>query len=136
MTVKATLKDSSWICVKDLVEFRRSKDQLAMLVLMPLVWMVLFGFIFPSNNTVTNQPISVANVDGANNGTLGYMVYDALKNTNNTNGVPYFALSNATNTSESTAFDDIKNEIQNNTIMVWHHYTCESYDRHQEWKPM
>lgn len=118
MTVKTSLSDSIWICWKDLREFSRSKDQIIVLILYPILFMVIFGFIFPNNNTLTNQPIAVANMDGENNGSFGYLVYNALKATNNTNGDPFFALSNATTTSESAAFNYIKSEIQSNTIMA------------------
>jgi ABC-2 type transport system permease protein len=118
MTLISALEDCAWVCWKDLKEFSRSKDQVVMLVLYPLLFMVIFGFIFPNSNTVANQPIAVANLDGTNNGSIGYAIYDALNATNNTNGVPYFALKNATNTSEAAAFDSIKSEIQNKQIVA------------------
>src|SRR5271157_3637637 len=118
MTVKTALGDSAWICWKDLKEFSRSKDQMVMLVFYPLLFMLMFGFIFPNSNSVAKQPIAVANLDGVNNGSIGYIVYDALNATNNTNEVPYFALNNATNASESAAFDSIKGEIQSKQIVA------------------
>ncbi len=118
MTLKSALGDCGWICWKDLKEFGRSKDQVVVLVLYPILFMVIFGFIFPNNSNVTNQPIAVANLDGANNGIIGNVIYNGLSSINNTNGAHYFALNNATNTSESAAFDNIKNEIQNKQIIA------------------
>ena len=68
------------------------QKQVVVLVLYPILFMVIFGFIFPNNSNVTNQPIAVANLDGANNGIIGNVIYNGLSSINNTNGAHYFAL--------------------------------------------
>jgi ABC-2 type transport system permease protein len=57
------LKDSYHVMAKDLLEFRRNKMQLAALVMMPLIFLVMFGFIFPSGNTQQHMPMGIVNLD-------------------------------------------------------------------------
>jgi ABC-2 type transport system permease protein len=75
MKLKNVISHSFWICWKDLVEFSRSKMRVIMLVLMPLFMMSMVGFIFPSNNTISNQPVAIANMD------TGYEVHNPVNNT-------------------------------------------------------
>lgn len=63
MSMKQILSHSTWICWKDLLEFSRSKIRLVMLILMPLFMMLMVGFIFPSNNSINDQPVAIANQD-------------------------------------------------------------------------
>ncbi|MFX1385205.1 MAG: ABC transporter permease [Promethearchaeota archaeon] len=105
LKIISTLKHSFWICWKDLLEFRRSKLRLVMLILMPLFMMVMTGYIFPSSNTITNIPVAVANQDS---GPYGSIFYDSLKAANNKTHM--MVLSNATN------YDDIKLRIQDGVI--------------------
>ncbi|MFX1498240.1 MAG: ABC transporter permease [Promethearchaeota archaeon] len=105
MKIISTLRHSIWICWKDLLEFRRSKLRLVMLVLMPLFMMVMTGYIFPSNNTISNIPVAVANQD---NGLYGTIFYNALKTANNNTHM--MVLSNAKD------YDSIKLDIQDGKI--------------------
>nr|WP_243686786.1 ABC transporter permease [Methanobacterium formicicum] len=57
------VKDSYHVMAKDLLEFRRNKMQLAALVMMPLIFLVMFGFIFPSGNTQQHMPMGIVNLD-------------------------------------------------------------------------
>src|SRR5512137_1712483 len=101
MGVRRVLRHSAWICWKDLLEFSRSKLRLVMLVLMPLFMMVMVGFIFPTGNSITDQPIAVANQDLAVNGTaLGNSFVTQLETVSVQTGM--MKLSNA------SGFDDIK----------------------------
>ncbi len=105
MKLISTLKHSFWICWKDLLEFRRSKLRLVMLILMPLFMMIMTGYIFPSNNAITNIPVAVANEDI---GPYGKLFYDSLKSANNKTHM--MVLSDAIN------YDDIKLQIQDGKI--------------------
>ncbi len=103
--VKETLRHSLTICGKDLLEFSRSKIGLVMLVLMPLLMMVMIGFIFPSGTTISNAPVAVANLD---EGHLGATFVTNLDFINNQTGM--MELHNA------SGFDEIKTLIQNGDI--------------------
>lgn len=63
MDVIKIFKDSFHIMSKDMLEFRRNRMQLAALVVMPLIFLVMFGFIFPSGNAQTHMPIGIVNLD-------------------------------------------------------------------------
>ena len=63
MDVVKIMKDSYHVMAKDLLEFRRNKMQLAALVMMPLIFLVMFGFIFPSGNTQQHMPMGIVNLD-------------------------------------------------------------------------
>jgi ABC-2 type transport system permease protein len=103
------LRHSAWICWKDLLEFSRSKLRLVMLVLMPLFMMMMVGFIFPTGNSVSHQPVAIANQDAMVNGTsLGGNFVAQLEAVNDQTGV--MDLRNA------TGFDDIKTMIQEGKV--------------------
>jgi ABC-2 type transport system permease protein len=57
------LKDSYHVMAKDMLEFRRNRMQLAALIIMPLIFLVMFGFIFPSGNTQQHMPMGIVNLD-------------------------------------------------------------------------
>jgi len=63
MTVKTILKHSGRIAWKDLLELFRNRLGLVLLVVMPLFMMVMVGFIYPTNGTVTDLQIGVVNND-------------------------------------------------------------------------
>ncbi len=110
MGVRRIMRHSAWICWKDLLEFSRSKLRLVMLVLMPLFMMVMVGFIFPTGNSISDQPIAVANQDLAVNGTsLGDSFVTQLRAVSVQTGM--MELSNA------TGFDDIKQKIQDGDVV-------------------
>ena len=58
-----TLKGTFQITKKDLLEFIRDKLRIITFFLMPIFMMILVGFIFPSQNSLKNIPIGVANLD-------------------------------------------------------------------------
>ncbi|MFQ5951198.1 MAG: YhgE/Pip domain-containing protein, partial [Candidatus Geothermarchaeales archaeon] len=62
------LSHSLWIAWKDLVEFRRNRMGLFMLVLMPVFMMVMTGFIFPSGNVLNRVPVALVNLDEGSEG--------------------------------------------------------------------
>ena len=110
MGVKRVLRHSAWICWKDLLEFSRSRLRLAMLIIMPLFMMMMVGFIFPTGNSLSDQPVAIVNQDLAVNGTsLGSSFFVQLKAVNNQTGIM--------NLRDATGFDDIKTMIQDGTVV-------------------
>lgn len=63
MDVAKIFKDSFHVMSKDMLEFRRNRMQLAALFIMPLLFLVMFGFIFPSGATQTHMPMGIVNLD-------------------------------------------------------------------------
>ncbi len=63
MGARTILRHSGRIAWKDLMELFRNRLGLVLLVVMPLFMMVMVGFIYPSNGTVTNLQIGVVNED-------------------------------------------------------------------------
>ncbi len=63
MDAMKTLKDSYHVMAKDMLAFRRNRMQLAALFIMPLIFLVMFGFIFPSGNTQQHMPMGLVNLD-------------------------------------------------------------------------
>lgn len=63
MDVMKILKDSYHVMVKDLMELKRNRMSLAALFLMPLLFLVMFGFIFPTGNTQQHMPMGLVNLD-------------------------------------------------------------------------
>ena len=63
MTVKTILQHSFRIAWKDLTELFRNRLGLVLLIVMPLFMMVMVGFIYPSNGTITDLKIGVVNED-------------------------------------------------------------------------
>jgi len=109
MGVGRIFAHSGWICWKDLLEFSRSKIRLVMLVVMPLFMMVMVGFIFPSEDSLQDTPIALANQDlGGDKGSLGNAFVTQLETVNEQTGM--FELHPA------SGFDDIKDMIQKGDI--------------------
>ena len=78
---------------------------MVMLVLMPLLMMVVMGFIFPSGTSIHNAPVALANLD---EGPLGDAFVTQLEFLNSQTGM--MELHNA------TGFEEIKSRIQNGDI--------------------
>jgi len=109
MGVKRVLRHSAWICWKDLLEFSRSKMRLVMLVLMPLLMILMTGFIFPSGTSISHQPVAIANQDEAVDGvSFGNSFIENLTAVNNGTGM--MDISNA------TGFEEIKTMIQDGKV--------------------
>jgi ABC-2 type transport system permease protein len=109
MGVRRVLRHSAWICWKDLLEFSRSKLRVAMLIIMPLFMMMMVGFIFPTGNSLSHQPVALANQDEMVNGTsLGSSFVSQLEAVNNLTGVMDLR--------DATGFDDIKTMIQEGKV--------------------
>jgi ABC-2 type transport system permease protein len=110
MDVRRVLRHSAWICWKDLLEFSRSKLKVVMIVLMPLFMMMMIGFIFPTGDSISRQPIALANQDLTVNGTsLGANFVTQLETVNDQTGMMDLR--------DATGFDDIKTMIQDGKVM-------------------
>lgn len=57
------LKDSYHIMSKDLLALKRNRMSLAALIVMPIAFLVMFGFIFPGANTQTHMPVGIVDLD-------------------------------------------------------------------------
>jgi ABC-2 type transport system permease protein len=104
------ISSSFRIAWKDLLELFRNRLGLLMLVLMPLFMMVMVGFIYPSNNTLSNVPVALANQDTPYyNSTVGSQTFlSVLQGINNNTGMLTFT--NATGT------DEIKDMVQSGNV--------------------
>jgi ABC-2 type transport system permease protein len=67
MSVRDILSDSYHIMGKELLELTRNRMMLVLMVMMPLLMMIMFGFIYP-NNTDMPQNLPVAIVDLSHSG--------------------------------------------------------------------
>ena len=63
MGILKTLNDSYYVFIKEMIEFRRNKMELASLAIMPLIFLVMFGFIFPTGGSHENIPMGLVNLD-------------------------------------------------------------------------
>ncbi|MGE5574554.1 MAG: ABC transporter permease [Ignavibacteria bacterium] len=68
MTAKTVIQHSYRIAKKDLTELFRNRLGLVLLIVMPLFMMVMVGFIYPSNGTITDLKIGMVNEDSGFNG--------------------------------------------------------------------
>jgi len=108
MGVKRTLSHSLWIAWKDLLELTRVKMLLVMLVLMPLLMMLMVGYVFPSTSSINHLPVGLANLDAGNDNSASQIFVGQLEVINNSTGMM--------NLSSATSFADIKTKIQNGDI--------------------
>jgi ABC-2 type transport system permease protein len=110
MSAKALVSNSLRIAWKDLMELFRNRLGLVMLVLMPIFMMGMVGFIFPSNNSLNNVSVGLANQDaGFGGSTVGSQVFlTALNGINNKTGM--LEISNAAN------LDTLKESVQKGEI--------------------
>jgi ABC-2 type transport system permease protein len=110
MGAKTLLSHSLRIAWKDLTELFRNRLGLVLLILMPLFMMVMIGFIYPSNNTLSNVPVALANQDAPyHNSTVGSQAFlTVLQGINNSTGM--LTITNATGT------DEIKDLVQKGDV--------------------
>jgi ABC-2 type transport system permease protein len=101
MGAKQELSNALWITWKDLMELRRSKLRMAMMVLMPLIIMAMISFIFPSSSNVLNS-MTVATVNN-DTGMHGSYLLGNLTSIS--------ALNNSLVFQSATSFDEAKDMI-------------------------
>jgi ABC-2 type transport system permease protein len=110
MSIKSILFHSFRIAWKDLMELLRNRLGLVMLVLMPIFMMSMVGFIYPSETSISNISVALANEDA------GYGNYPSasatfilvLEQVNTHTGM--MVITNATN------FDEVRNMIQRGEV--------------------
>ena len=100
MTARTILNHSMRIAWKDLMELFRNRLGLVLLIVMPLFMMVMVGFIYPTNGTVSNLPVALVNQDsGFNSSYLPSQTFvGMLQGINNQTGI--MDLSTASNLEE------------------------------------
>jgi len=102
------IKDLCQIAKKDLLEFTRDRLRLVTFFIMPMFMMIMVGFIFPSQNTLKNVPIGIANQD---NGSISQQLISTVSG---------LKLGDSSSTAFSvTSYDDneaIKNAIKGQKI--------------------
>jgi ABC-2 type transport system permease protein len=102
MTVKTVFQHSFRIAWKDLTELFRNRLGLVLLIVMPLFMMVMVGFIYPSNSTLTDLKVGFVNEDAGFNGVFapsqGFI--DGLNTINNQTHL--LILTNVSNKSDIT----------------------------------
>ncbi|MGD0159892.1 MAG: ABC transporter permease [Candidatus Bathyarchaeia archaeon] len=110
MGAKTLASHSLRIAWKDLTELFRNRLGLVLLILMPLFMMVMVGFIYPSNSTLSNVPVALANEDAPYHGTtFGSQTFLAALQGINSN-TSMLTITNATNAA------DIKNLVQKGNV--------------------
>ena len=67
MSAKDVLSDSYYIMMKELLELTRNHLQLVLMVVMPILLLVMFGFIYP-NQTAMPQGLNVGLIDLSHSG--------------------------------------------------------------------
>ena len=75
--------DALAIAKKDLLEFSRDRLRLMTFIIMPIFMMTLTGFIFPSQNSLKNINIGVANEDRGATSTKLVQVISGLSTSSN-----------------------------------------------------
>lgn len=92
------------------MELFRNRLGLILLVLMPIFMMTMVGFIYPSNNSLSNAPIALANQDlGFGNSTVASQTFiTILQQINNSTGM--MTLSNA------SSLDEIRSLVQKGEV--------------------
>src|SRR5450759_5616774 len=84
MTAQTILLHSYRIAKKDLTELFRNRLGLVLLIVMPLFMMVMVGFIYPSNGTISGLQVGLVNEDsGFNNAFTGQSFITTLQTINN-----------------------------------------------------
>jgi ABC-2 type transport system permease protein len=106
MTAKTVLQHSYRIAKKDLTELFRNRLGLVLLIVMPLFMMVMVGFIYPSNGTISNLPVALVNKDpGYNNSSVPSQTFiTMLQGINNQTGT--LVLSNV------ESVEDVRDMVQ------------------------
>ena len=101
-----TILDTFKIAKKDLIEFSRDRVRLITFIIMPIFMMVMTGFIFPSQSSIKDIKIGIANADSGN----GQKLADVLTNVEITKGSHAFIIQKYNNG------DEIKEAIKKQKI--------------------
>ncbi len=83
MNITYILKDSYHIMQKDLLALRRNRESVAALIILPIAFLLLFGYIFPSATTEQHMPMGIVNLD---NGQASSALVTQIENMNKNSG--------------------------------------------------
>jgi len=110
MGAKNMISHSFRIAWKDLLEVFRNRMGLVLLILMPIFMMVMVGYIYPSDNSMSNVTIALVNED------IGYGGYTNASSTltaileNTSNSIDWMSLTTA------SSFDEVRAMIQRGDV--------------------
>jgi ABC-2 type transport system permease protein len=110
MGAKNMLSHSFRIAWKDLLEVFRNRMGLVLLILMPIFMMVMVGYIYPSDNSLSNVTVALVNEDA------GYGGYT------NASSTLIAILENANNSTDlmtlttASSFDEVREMIQRGDV--------------------
>ncbi|MCW3980014.1 MAG: ABC transporter permease [Candidatus Bathyarchaeota archaeon] len=110
MSAKYLLLHSFRVAWKDLIELFRNRLGLIMLVLMPIFMMSMVGFIYPSDTSINDMSIALANEDTGygEHPSASTAFITALENLNN--NADMITITNV------SSFDDVRELIQNGDV--------------------
>jgi ABC-2 type transport system permease protein len=108
MGAKRVVSHSLWIAWKDLLEFSRVKMALILLILMPLLMMVMVGYIYPTTGSINHLPVGLVNLDTGGDNSASHIFVTQLEAINNQTGMMELR--------SAASFDDIKTQVQNGDI--------------------
>jgi len=110
MGAKTLLSHSARIAWKDLTELFRNRLGLVLLIVMPLFMMVMVGFIYPSNGTISDLKVGVVNQDSGFTGLsmANQSFLPLLQGINNNSHL--LIMSNV------SSIDDLKDQVQRGVL--------------------
>jgi ABC-2 type transport system permease protein len=110
MSAKYLLLHSFRVAWKDLIELFRNRVGLLMLVLMPIFMMSMVGFIYPSDTSINDMSLALANEDAGfgDYPSASTAFIAALENLNNDAG--FITITNVSD------FDEVRELIQNGDV--------------------
>jgi len=110
MGAKNMISHSFRIAWKDLLEVFRNRMGLVLLILMPIFMMVMVGYIYPSDNSMSDVTVALVNED------VGYGGYTNASSTltaileNTSNSIDWMSLTTA------SSFDEVRDMIQRGDV--------------------
>ena len=110
MGAKNMISHSFRIAWKDLLEVFRNRMGLVLLILMPIFMMVMVGYIYPSDNSMSDVTVALVNED------IGYGGYTNASSTltaileNTSNSIDWMSLTTA------SSFDEVREMIQRGDV--------------------
>jgi ABC-2 type transport system permease protein len=110
MTAQTILRHSFRIAWKDLTELFRNRLGLVLLIVMPLFMMVMVGFIYPSNGTISDLQVGVVNQDSGFNG-MYLPSQGFLTGLNSINSQTHMLIM-----SNVSSIDDLKDQVQRGSL--------------------
>ncbi|MFA5051440.1 MAG: ABC transporter permease [Patescibacteria group bacterium] len=105
--------DSFRMARKDLLDFTRDKMQLVFVIIMPIFMMIMTGFIFPTENSLKDIPLGIANQD---TGQISATMVQALTQMKTSDGSHIFSVK--TYTDVNSLKDAIKAQKINGGVYI------------------